>query len=432
MTSTAPAEPTSASNFAGPLGLLRLPRKIVLGSGQRHSIGPIVAEVGRSALICTDARLAASEELVAIVDALTASGVRSVVYGDTAPELPVPGIINCVDSVSGTTIDVVIGFGGGSCLDMAKAVAVLLAHGGKPQDYYGEGVVPGPIVPVVAVPTTSGTGSEATPVAVLSDPERALKIGISSPYLIPEVALIDPELTHSCPRSLTAAAGIDAVVHLVESFTAIRRPVTSTLTTERVFVGKSQLTDAIAREGLSLMGRSLVASYDNGSDAAARHDVMVAAFYGGLTLGTAGTAAAHALQYPLGALTHTPHGFGTGCLLPYVMRYNFPERIREFGEIAQALKVPGLSADPVARARAGVEAVDKLVAGVHIPPTLADLGATRDQIPTIAEQGLKSKRLVDNNPRLLDYEASLAITTAAYEGDLDFPDVSALDPNLEN
>lgn len=405
------------------MGLLRLPRKVVLGAGQRHAVGSIVSEIGRSALICTDNRLASSPELSHLIDSLTAAGVTATVHSDTAPELPVDGVVACVNQLRGTDIDVVIGFGGGSCLDMAKVVAVLLAHGGSPKDYYGENLVPGPTVPVVGIPTTAGTGSEATPVAVLADPELSMKVGISSPHLIPEVAIIDPELTHSCPASLTAAAGIDAVVHLVESFTAIRRQPSSTLTTERVFVGKTTLTDTYALSGLTLMKSGLIDAYRTPTNATARHDVMLASFYGGVALGTAGTAAAHALQYPLGALTHTPHGMGTGCLLPYVMRYNFPTRLHEFGQIARAMGITSTDLDPIALARAGVEAVDALVDGVQIPRTLEALGLRREDIPVVAEQGLKSKRLVDNNPRLLDYDAALAITIAAFDGDRSFPPV---------
>src|SRR5690606_20101181 len=132
--------------------------------------------------------------------------------------------------------DLVIGVGGGSCLDMAKCVALLLTHGGRPDDYYGELKVPGPVLPLIAIPTTAGTGSEVTPVAVLSDSQRSLKVGISSPQLIPTAAICDPELTLTCPPSLTAIAGADALTHAIEAFTATRRAVTSGITQERVFV----------------------------------------------------------------------------------------------------------------------------------------------------------------------------------------------------
>ena len=405
----------------GPLGVLRLPRAVLFGPGQRHAVADTVAGLGRAALICTDQRLVASPELTGMVAELRAAGVDVNVFGETQPELPVEGVMTCVEGLAGVKVEVVVGVGGGSCLDMAKVVALLLAHGGRPQDYYGESVVPGPILPIVAVPTTSGTGSEATPVAVLSDPDREMKVGISSPHLIPHTAVCDPELTHSCPAGLTAHSGADAVTHLVESFTAVTRTPTPRLAHERVFIGKSALTDHIALQGLQLMGRSLLNAYRHPSDARARHDVMLGAFAGGVALGTAGTAAAHALQYPLGAATHTPHGLGVGTLMPYVMRYNLPARVKEFGQIARVLGVEDGGVDETALARAGIEAVDALIDGVDLPRTIAELGLPADRVEWLAEQGMTATRLVQNNPRPLDLSAMVAISRAAYTGDRTFP-----------
>lgn len=402
------------------LGVLRLPRTVLFGPGQRHAVAEAVAGLGRTALICTDRRLAASPELAVMRKEMEAAGLRVEVFGETEPELPVAGVVNCVRGLTGLGVDVVVGMGGGSCLDMAKAVALLLSHGGTPQDYYGESVVPGPILPVVAVPTTAGTGSEATPVAVFADPDREMKVGISSPHLIPHTAICDPELTHSCPPGLTAHSGADAVTHLVESFTAGTRPVSASLAFERVFIGKSALTDHVALQGLELMGRSLLKAYQDPADATARHDVMLAAFAGGVALGTAGTAAAHALQYPLGAATHTPHGLGVGTLIPYVMRFNLPARMREFGQIARVLGVPDTGQDEATLARAGVEAVDALIDGLGLPRTIAELGLPEDRLAWLAEQGMGATRLVQNNPRPLDLAAMEAIARAAFTGDRSF------------
>lgn len=402
------------------IGALRLPRTVLFGAGQRHAVAQAVTGLGRRALICTDPRMASSPEIAAMVEQITAAGLDVHVYGETQPELPVDGVLTCVQSLNGLDVDVVIGVGGGSCMDMAKVVALLLAHGGRPQDYYGESVVPGPILPVVAVPTTAGTGSEATPVAVLSDPDREMKVGISSPHLIPHTAVCDPELTLSCPPGLTAHSGADAVTHLVESFTALARPSSPTLAFERVFIGKSALTDHVALEGLRLMGRSLVTAHKNPSDAEARHDVMLAAFAGGVALGTAGTAAAHALQYPLGAFTHTPHGLGVGTLMPYVMRYNLSARTHEFAQVARVLGVSDEQHDEAQLARAGVEAVDALLDGIGMPPTIADLGLPEDRIGWLAEAAMGAARLVQNNPRPLTFDSMVGIARAAFTGDRTF------------
>lgn len=409
----------------GPMGLLRLPNIVLFGAGQRRAVGDAVAGLGRAALICTDQRLATSGELADIVGAVETAGMTASVFADTQPELPVGSIVECVDAFAGRQIDVVIGVGGGSCLDMAKVVALVLRHGGRPQEYYGEFRVPGPVLPIIAIPTTAGTGAEATPVAVLADPERALKVGISSPHLIPRIAICDPELTLSCPTRLTAATGADALSHLVESFTAIERVPTIRSARERVFIGKSLLTDSVALQGLQLLGRSLLTAYRKPGDIGARQDVMMAALAGGIALGTAGTAAAHALQYPLGGITNTAHGVGVGTLLPYVMRHNFPPRTREFAQIGRALGVDETGLNELALARRGVEAVDALLDGLGLPQSLAELGMPADRLDDVAELGLAASRLVENNPRPLDRAAMAAITRAAFYGDRSFPEVDA-------
>jgi alcohol dehydrogenase class IV len=398
-------------------GVLRLPRSVVVGAQQRFAVANIAAEFGTNVLVCTDPRLAASEELQALVRSLEDRNLNVRVYGETQAELPTPGILACVEELKGQEIDVIIGFGGGSCMDMAKVVSVLLTHGGKPSDYYGEFAVPGPTKPVIALPTTAGTGSEATAIAVVSDPDLGMKMGISSPHIIPFAAVCDPELTYSCPPSLTAATGADTFVHLVESFTAITREPTPTLATERVFVGKNVLTDSIALNGIGLVGRSLVTAYKDPENTEARAGMMLAALYGGVVLSNAGTAAAHAIQYPVGALTHTPHGVGVGLLLPYVVRHNFEAIQPQLAQIAEALGRDIRGLDERAAAVAGVEAIDEVIAAIELPPTLQDLGVQEGDLAQIAKLSLNSKRLIDNNPVPLDLDAVTSIVSAAYAGD---------------
>lgn len=398
-------------------GALRLPRNIVVGARQRFAIADIAAEMGRSVLICTDPRLAASEDLQALVSSLKGRNLSVRVFGKTEAELPTPGIIACVEELKGQDIDVVIGFGGGSCMDMAKVVSVLLTHGGQPSDYYGEFAVPGPVKPVIALPTTAGTGSEATAIAVVSDPELGMKMGISSPHIIPFASVCDPELTYSCPPSLTAATGADTFVHLVESFTAITREPTPTLAQERVFVGKNVLTDSLALDGIRLVGRSLATAYKDPGNTEARGDMMLAALYGGIVLSNAGTAAAHAIQYPVGALTHTPHGVGVGLLLPYVVRHNFSAIMPQLAQIAEALGRDTKGMDLRSSAIAGVEAIDEIIAAIELPPTLEELGVKESDLARIATLSLNSKRLIDNNPVPLDLDAVSSIVQAAFSGD---------------
>ena len=398
-------------------GALRLPRNIVVGAQQRFAIADIAAGMGSNILVCTDPRLAASEELQALVRTLESRNLTVRVFGKTEAELPTPGIVACVEELKGQDIDVIIGFGGGSCMDMAKVVSVLLTYGGEPSDYYGEFAVPGPVKPVIALPTTAGTGSEATAIAVVSDPALGMKMGISSPHIIPFASVCDPELTYSCPPSLTAATGADTFVHLVESFTAITREPTPTLAQERVFVGKNVLTDSLALDGIRLVGRSLATAYKDPANTEARGDMMLAALYGGIVLSNAGTAAAHAIQYPVGALTHTPHGVGVGLLLPYVVRHNFSAIIPQLGQIAEALGRDTKGMDARNSAIAGVEAIDEIIAAIELPPTLEELGVKESDLDRIATLSLNSKRLIDNNPVPLDLDAVSSIVQAAFAGD---------------
>lgn len=400
------------------VGVLRGPGTIVFGAGQRRGLPQHVSALGSRVLVCTDARMGADPECVDLVSRLRAADLTVTVFADATPELPVSDILRCLGAISdGPSYDVVVGLGGGSCLDLAKVVAVLLTHGGHPLDYVGELQVPGPLMPVVAVPTTAGTGSEATPVAVILNDANGLKVGISSPHLIPKVALIDPELTYTCPVGLARASGADALTHLVESFTAVRRDWSEHTPTERVFVGKGALTDQIALSGITMAGEALVRAVNDPTDLGAKDTMSLVALYGGLALGSAGTAAAHAIQYPLGALTHTPHGLGVGALLPYVMRFNLPSRIPEFAQIARALGVDDQGSEREL-AEQGMLAVDDLLWGIGIPRNLKDMGVTEADIPLLATQAMAAKRLIDNNPRALDEAAVAAIVRNALVGDL--------------
>jgi alcohol dehydrogenase len=401
-------------------GLTRAPRSIVFGLGQRATLGRAASQLGRAAFVCTDARLSAEPAFVRMMDDLKSHGLAVRVYDRTVAELPLACIDEALRHASGFGADLVIGIGGGSCMDLAKVMALLITHGGHARDYYGEFKVPRPVTPIVAVPTTAGTGSEVTPVAVVGDPERVMKIGISSPHLIPHTAICDPELTLTCPPSLTAVSGADALTHAIESFTALARPATPTLAYDQVFVGKNALSDAYAIEAIRLISHALPTAVRNGGDAAARAAVMRGALMAGLAFGTSGTAAAHAIQYPVGALTHTPHGAGVAQLMPYVMAFNLPVCPAAMAEVARAMGVPANQSEDQL-AHAAVNAVADLFGSIGIPRTLAALGLTADKIDWTAEQSLASQRLVKNNPRPLDTAALTTIISAAFRGDLAQP-----------
>lgn len=396
----------------------RLPREILFGKGQRQVLPLVASRYGKRAFVCTDERFAATPPFAEMMAALRAAAIDILVHDRTMPDVPRDSVAVCVAEAKDFKPDMVIGIGGGSCLDMAKCAALLISHGGRLQDYYGELKVPGPTLPLIAVPTTAGTGSEVTPVAVISDPDRTLKVGISSPHLIAAVALCDPELTATCPPALTAIAGADALTHAIEAFTAARRGTDPALPQQHVFIGKSALTDHFALLAVKLLGRSLERAYRNGSDEDARADVMMGALAAGCAFGTAGTAAAHAVQYPVGALTHTPHGLGVATMLPYVMIYNLPAAISEFAEVGAALGLPQAGKELDEKASATIEEVSRLFGAIGITRTLAELGLPAARIDWTAEQALGIDRLIKNNPRPFDAAAMRRLVQAAYDGDM--------------
>ena len=390
-------------------GVIRAPRELVFGSGQRHSLGQIAAGLGRRALVVTDERLATDNEFQAMLVLLRDAGLQVQVESGTLPDVPVSSAITAAENARAFAPDLVIGIGGGSCLDMAKCLALLLTHGMAPQDYYGENLVPGPVLPVIAIPTTAGTGSEVTPVAVLSDSARSLKVGISSPHLIPAAAICDPDLTLSCPPGLTAIAGADALTHAIEAFTAIRRPPEAGIAQQRVFVGKNAASDHFALQAIGLLWEGLETACTDGGDVSARANVMMGATYAGLAFGVAGTAAAHAIQYPVGALTHTPHGAGVACLMPYVMAWNAPAIAPELEAISRVI---GVGSGPEV-----IPAVADLFGRIGIPPTLRAIGLAEDRIDWVAEQSCTIARLIQNNPRPLPATDMRRLVAAAFAGD---------------
>lgn len=408
--------PSSIHNVIG-LGLLRQPKEVLFGPGQRLQIPRIVESLGGHALVCTDARMATTDDFREIVHGIEARGTQVSVFSETEPDLPRTNVLLLQEKFKGSDVDVVVGVGGGSCLDMAKVAALMLAHGGDIRDYYGEHLVPGPGLPLVTVPTTGGTGAEVTCIAVVFDSDRGMKVGIASPYLEAHTAVVDPELTLTCPPGLTAATGADALSHLIEAFTDRAKNPSVDEIQNHLYVGKNRLTDMYCRAGLELLNSSLERVVQDPSDLEARSDTMLAAFCAGMAINTAGTASAHAIQSPIGNLTHTPHGFGVGALLPYVMRFNLPVRVAEFAEIGRIFGVADPSSPGPEQARAAILRVEEILLTLGVPLNIAALGLDPQDFQYVAEQAMLATRLAANNPRPLSVDAVVAILKYGHEGD---------------
>jgi alcohol dehydrogenase len=398
-------------------GTLRLPARIHFGYGARAQLPDLLGLHGRRVLAVVDPFLTQTEIFGEVVGALEVGGSEVLVYSDILPELPVASLDAAGAVAREFGPDVILAIGGGSALDAAKLVGLLAAHGGPLSRYYGENAVPGPIVPIVAVPTTAGTGSEVTPVAVVSDPERALKVGISSPYLVPVAAVVDPEFTLGAPASVTAFSGIDALVHAVESYTAAVLP-TDWAGALPVFTGRNAFADVLALQAVEKLGAWLAVAVAEPANREAREQVALGSLLAGMSFGPSGTHLSHALQYPIGASTKTPHGLGTGLMLPYVMdavRAD-PATAERIARIGAALGSTATTTDQLVAD--AIAAVVRLNAAIGVPASLAEIGITVEDLPRIAELGHGSARLIAISPVPATPDFLLDILTHAHSGHL--------------
>lgn len=312
-------------------------------------------------------------------------------------------------------VDSIVGLGGGSNLDVAKMAAAVLRHGSEPHDYFGFDRIPGPILPLFALPTTAGTGSEVSHSSVLTDTRRQIKVSTLSNWLRPTCALVDPALTDSCPQRVTAHSGIDALVHAIEAYTnRDYREMVGVDPQTRAYEGSYPLTRLLAAEAIRLVGTALVRVCQHPNDYAARDDMALAATLAGMAFSNSGVAIVHALEYPIGALTHCGHGEGNGLLLPHVMRFNLPTRMEQFANMATWLgeDVSGLSLE--AAAQRAIARIEQLLDAIGITRNLRNFGLDRELIPSLAAKAFEIKRLMDVNPRLPTVADLEAILQAAY------------------
>lgn len=399
------------------LGLLRQPGTVLFGPGQRHHLARLLPRFGTRALFCTDERMAADAVYRALVAEVEDAGTKVTTYAQVEPDLPRQNLEAVARAHDADEFDVVVAIGGGSVLDFAKVTAVLLRHGGDVAALYGENVVPGPGLPLVTVPTTGGTGAEVTCSSVVYDDALGMKVGIASPWTEAVATVVDPELTLTCPPGLTTATAADALTHLVEAFTARAKNPSDADIEAHMYVGKNLFADTWARQGLALVRDAFPRLAADPDDIGARSDTMLAAFSAGMAINTAGTAGAHALQSPIGALTHTAHGIGVGALLPYVMRFNLPTRVDELAEVAGLLGVAPAGGSPEAAAYAAIEGVERLLETIGCPLDLAALGLRADQLDHVADQAVLATRLTANNPRDLDRDAMVRVLERGLAGD---------------
>ncbi len=386
--------------------VLRAPSQVLFGAGMAAAAGPLAASYGRRVMVCTDPTIARTDGFATVRGSLEQAGLEVILFADAAVDVPAETVDAAVALGREREPDVIVAVGGGSVIDLAKVTALLLTHAGPLSAYYPVQSVPGPVLPLIALPTTAGTGSEATPVSVITDAATAMKVGVASPHLIPRHAVCDPLLTTGAPPTVTAHSGIDALSHAVEAFMAAREEPSVELVLGRPQVGKNLLSDVLALTAAREIAANLVRAVEDGSDLEARAGMLYGSLLAGIAFGNSGVSAAHALQFAVGAATHTSHGLGTGLLLPYVMEYNRPARPRELDALAEAM--------------GGGDAVDTVHAlgqRIGLPASLAEIGIDRGDVRGLAEQSAGIRRLIDNNPRPLDADALELILLAAWHGE---------------
>jgi alcohol dehydrogenase class IV len=377
--------------------LLQQPKRIFFGAGCAQRCAGEFSAAGLKRLFVVSSPTAArhSADLIATWRACGAA----VEVNDSVNREPEIALFESVVAAARKFApDAVIGVGGGSPLDVAKLVAALLEGRQGVREVFGIGNLRSRAVYLACAPTTAGTGSEVSPNAVLIDEAEKVKKGVISPHLVPDVAFLDPALTFSVPPGVTAAVGIDALVHCMEGYAN---------------KAAHPAVDVYALEGTRRISRSVAAAVAHGDDVTARTDVMLGALYGGLCLGPVNTAGVHALSAPLGGEFRVTHGVANSLLMPHVFRFNLPAMPERYADIAMALGVAS-AGSALATAEAGLVRLTELSRACGVPQRLRDVKIPEADLPRLAREAIKIQRLLKNNPREITEPDALAIYRAAY------------------
>lgn len=371
------------------------------GPGISRDIATLVAPIlGQRILIVTDAGIRRVGLLDPLADRLRAAGIDVHVYDDVAADPPEANILDAVALARQHAVTGVLGIGGGSPMDVAKVTALLAGNGGVLDDAYGVRVAKGPRLPLALIPTTAGTGSEVTPIAIITT-GTAEKKGIVSPLLLPDIAILDGELTLGLPAAVTAATGIDAIVHAIESLTSTS-------------ANNNPISKTLAIQALRLLGANIRTAVFDGRNALARNAMLLGSCLAGQAFANSPVAAVHALAYPVGARYHVPHGLSNALVLPHVMRFNLGHANGPYAALAGELFPDLLGRPEAGRASTLIDRLEELSRELGVPQRLRDVGIPEDALPTLAADAMKQTRLLVNNPRTVSEADALAIYQAAY------------------
>lgn len=374
--------------------------RIVSGAGEALRLGEHCRGLGVSrVLLVTDPGLVGIGLIGPVQEALASAGVAVTLFAEVAEDPPESVVLAAAEAAGRADVDGVVAVGGGSSMDVAKVVAVLLGGTQDLPELYGVDQVSGGRLPLILVPTTAGTGSEVTPVAVITT-GKTTKAGVSSAVLLPDVAVLDADLTLGLPPRITAMTGVDAMVHAIEAYTSA--------------IKKNPVSDNLARSALALLSSHLRTATKDGRQREARAAMLLGAMQAGQAFANAPVAAVHALAYPLGGHYHIPHGLSNSLVLPAVLRFNLPAAHGLYAELAELVTGSPVVGSDEAKALALIEALEALIRDLALPATLQAAGVAEGSLETLAQDAMLQQRLLVNNPREVAYDDALAIYREAY------------------
>lgn len=365
-------------------------RRIIAGCGSLERIADHLQKLGslKSVLLVSQPFLQSSGTLDEVTRLLNNGGIAVHWNTDVKPEPTIAQLEELYNAIAEVPCDAIIGIGGGSVLDVVKLLSVMKTNRLSVREMLGTDLIPNPSIPTVLIPTTSGTGSEVTPNAIVTLPEEELKIGVVSSYLLPALVILDPLLTLGLPRDITASTGMDAFTHALESFISNKA---------------NRFSDMFALESIRNISASLLQAYHHGDDRKAREEMLIGSMYGGMALTSAGTAAVHALAYPIGGKFHVPHGVANSMLLPHVMEFNFDAIVERLALVAEAMGLQS-GAGRQRDAERVIEHIRLWTQEMEIPQDLTFFGATREDIPELSVAASQVTRLMGNNPKGMTLE----------------------------
>nr|WP_083657544.1 iron-containing alcohol dehydrogenase [Polynucleobacter sphagniphilus] len=373
-------------------------RSILVERGGAANLAKIIqARGGKSVLIVTDPGVLSAGLLSQSQQGFKDLGIALDVFSQVQADPPISVIENAVNAAQQCRADYIVGFGGGSSMDVAKLVALLAAGKEKLSEVYGVGVAKGPRLPLILVPTTAGTGSEVTTISIVTVSDSEKK-GVVSPQLLPDLALLDAQLTLGLPSHVTAATGIDAMVHAIEAFT-----------TKRL---KNPISDCLAKEALRLLASNLHRAVRSGNDIKARENMLLGACLAGMAFTNAPVAGVHALAYPIGARFHVPHGLSNALMLGPVMRFNLEQAHFMYAELGQIIQ-PGLLGSTLDQATQLADYLGSLATELGLPGRLTDVGITENDINQLAADAMLQTRLLMNSPREITLQDAAALYAEA-------------------